>query len=67
MSAGDGGAADPDDRPEYVPDDVGASPAAGSDSAPEADLRPAWRCRDCDQWFWKGSHWASVAERIDGI
>jgi len=26
-----------------------------------------WRCRDCGQWFWKGGHWASVAERLSAI
>ncbi len=34
--------------PEYVPDD--------------AD--PVWRCVDCDQRFWKGSHWADVRETL---
>ncbi len=29
---------------------------------PAAD--PVWRCRDCDQWFWKGSHWEQVADRL---
>ena len=58
----------PDDRPEYVPDDVGASPAADpSTGGLDADPRPAWRCRDCGRWFWKGSHWASVAERLDAV
>jgi len=61
----DGTDIDPDDRPEYVPDDAGASPAGESDSAD--DPRPAWRCRDCGQWFWKGGHWASVAERLDAV
>ena len=42
------------DRPDYVPDDVGAD-------------RPGWRCRECGQWFWKGSHWADVASRLDGL
>jgi len=36
------------DPPEYVPN----------------DRRPAWRCRDCGRWFWKGSHWESVADRL---
>jgi uncharacterized protein with PIN domain len=35
--------------PEYAPD-----PA-------DTDI---WRCRDCGQHFWRGSHWADVAERI---
>jgi len=60
---------DPDDRPAYVPDDVGASPAgdatdAATGGAPDAGARPAWRCRDCGRWFWKGSHWESVADRL---
>ncbi|WP_280587754.1 Mut7-C RNAse domain-containing protein [Halorubrum sp. Boch-26] len=58
---------DPDDRPEYVPDDVGASPATESDSAVDAESRPAWRCGDCGRWFWKGGHWESVADRLDGM
>ncbi|ACM56043.1 Mut7-C RNAse domain-containing protein [Halorubrum lacusprofundi] len=64
VSASD--SADPDDRPEYVPDDVGT--AGAPESEPDtADTRPAWRCRDCGRWFWKGSHWESIAERLDGI
>lgn len=35
-------------HPGYVPDD--------------AD--PVWRCTDCDQRFWKGSHWADVRETL---
>jgi uncharacterized protein with PIN domain len=56
------------DRPEYVPDDVGAPPAgdASSDDA-DADPRPAWRCRECGRWFWKGGHWESVATRLDDL
>jgi len=53
----------PDDRPDYVPDDVGASPARDSAS----DARPAWRCRDCGRWFWKGGHWESVASRLADV
>ncbi|MFC7324814.1 Mut7-C RNAse domain-containing protein [Halorubrum rutilum] len=63
---GPGADIDPGDRPEYVPDDVGASPAA--ESPPDGDdPRPAWRCRDCGRWFWKGGHWTSVAERLDAV
>lgn len=35
--------------PEYAPD-----PA-------ETDL---WRCRDCGQHFWRGSHWDDVADTL---
>lgn len=35
--------------PEYVPD--GAT-------------RAVWRCRACDQHFWRGSHWSNVRETL---
>jgi uncharacterized protein with PIN domain len=28
------------------------------------DEGPVWRCRDCGQLFWKGSHWDDVRERL---
>ncbi|WP_336338940.1 Mut7-C RNAse domain-containing protein [Haloarcula brevis] len=28
--------------------------------APSAGDETVWRCTDCGQHFWKGSHWASV-------
>jgi len=34
------------------------------DYAPATDV---WRCRDCGQYFWKGSHWDRVAETLAGI
>lgn len=37
--------------PEYVPD----------------DQSPIWQCSACAQYFWKGSHWADVQNRIDQI
>jgi uncharacterized protein with PIN domain len=51
VGAGEEGVAD---RPEYVPDDVGAD-------------RPGWRCTECGQWFWKGGHWDDVAARLEGL
>ncbi|WP_394338348.1 Mut7-C RNAse domain-containing protein [Halorubrum persicum] len=54
------------DPPDYVPDDVG--PVATAEGEGESDdSRPAWRCRDCGRWFWKGSHWDSIAARLDAI
>lgn len=29
------------------------------------DDEPAWRCRDCGQVFWRGSHWDDVAARLE--
>ena len=34
--------------------------------APEPGETDVWRCRDCAQLFWRGSHWADVAERLAG-
>ena len=38
-----------DDRPAYAP------PSDGSE---------CWRCVDCGQWFWRGSHWDRVASLL---
>nr|WP_284014613.1 Mut7-C RNAse domain-containing protein [Halobaculum sp. DT92] len=35
------------------------------DYAPED--RPVWRCVDCGQHFWKGSHWADVRETLASL
>lgn len=40
------------ETPEYAPD--------------PADV-PCWECRRCGQLFWKGSHWADVAERLQRL
>ncbi|KAB1198911.1 hypothetical protein GJR99_05645 [Haloferax sp. MBLA0078] len=41
---------DGDPVPEYAPDPT------------ETDL---WRCRDCGQVFWRGSHWRDVESRLN--
>ena len=38
--------------------------AATPDYAPAPDERPVWRCPDCGQHFWRGSHWDDVADRL---
>jgi hypothetical protein len=48
----------------------GSLDAVGTDEsvpayAPDPGDRSLWRCRDCGQVFWKGSHWDDVARRID--
>jgi hypothetical protein len=35
--------------------------------APDPDEEPVWRCRDCGQHFWKGSHWDSVVETVASL
>ncbi|MCD2202049.1 Mut7-C RNAse domain-containing protein [Halobacterium sp. KA-6] len=37
--------------PEYVPDDA----------------LPVWRCEDCGQYFWEGSHWDDVEKRLAAL
>lgn len=35
--------------------------------APDPSAERVWRCGDCDQHFWKGSHWTDVAETLSGL
>lgn len=39
------------------------------DTRPEyvPDDGPVWRCRDCGQFFWMGSHWEDVKTRLNGL
>ncbi|WP_415382841.1 DUF5615 family PIN-like protein [Halosimplex sp. TS25] len=37
------------------------------DYAPETHEETVWRCRNCGQHFWKGSHWNDVAATLDGL
>lgn len=34
---------------------------------PAADEGAVWRCVDCDQHFWKGSHWEDVGETLAAV
>ncbi len=46
-------------------------PLSGDDSVPEYAPDPAetalWRCRDCGQVFWRGSHWRDVEARLTDL
>jgi len=46
-------------------------PVGAGESTPEYAPDPAeidcWRCRDCGQYFWKGSHWDDVAARLSAL
>ena len=33
-------------------------------SAPSPTEQAVWRCQECDQLFWKGSHWRAVETRL---
>ena len=35
--------------------------------APGAGDVDCWRCVDCGQYFWKGSHWEDVRERTENL
>ncbi|MEF8781714.1 MAG: Mut7-C RNAse domain-containing protein [Haloarculaceae archaeon] len=35
--------------------------------APDPAQTRIWRCTDCGQHFWKGSHWADVAATLDRL
>ena len=37
------------------------------DYAPETHEETVWRCRNCGQHFWKGSHWDDVASTLDQL
>ena len=42
----------------------------GSDTpayAPSPAERRVWRCSECGQHFWRGSHWQSVAETLSEL
>ncbi|WP_276271342.1 Mut7-C RNAse domain-containing protein [Haloarcula litorea] len=34
------------------------------DYAPDPAEETVWRCRDCGQHFWRGSHWDDVADTV---
>jgi hypothetical protein len=40
-------------RPDYAPE-----------TTPDGEPMCVWRCRDCGQCFWKGSHWTRVSETL---
>jgi uncharacterized protein with PIN domain len=43
-------------------------PSASTDEyAPDPAEESVWRCRDCGQCFWKGSHWGRVAETLEKL
>lgn len=35
--------------------------------APSPTERRVWRCRECGQPFWRGSHWDDVGARLEGL
>ena len=37
------------------------------DAAPDPTDERVWQCRDCGQYYWRGSHWENLRERIEGL
>jgi uncharacterized protein with PIN domain len=37
------------------------------DYAPDTHEEAVWRCRECGQHFWRGSHWDAVAETLGAL
>jgi hypothetical protein len=42
---------------------AGPGPADG----PSPEDEPVWRCQDCGQFYWTGSHWADLRERLESL
>jgi uncharacterized protein with PIN domain len=58
-----------DDRPSRCGRCNGSLDAVAPDEgapayAPSGDEFDRWRCRDCEQVFWKGGHWDRVRARL---
>ncbi|MFB6197170.1 MAG: Mut7-C RNAse domain-containing protein, partial [Halobacteriaceae archaeon] len=34
------------------------------DDAPDPDSQVVWLCETCESFYWKGSHWESVQDRL---
>lgn len=43
------------------------APASTPDYAPNPAETAVWRCRDCNQHFWRGSHWDRVERTLSGL
>ena len=44
---------------------VAVAPDEGTpEYAPDPEATDCWRCRDCGQLFWKGSHWKRMKETL---
>lgn len=58
------------DRPTRCGACNGPLVAAGDDEPRPAHVpadTAAYRCRDCGQWFWRGSHWDDVAATLSDV
>jgi uncharacterized protein with PIN domain len=37
----------------------------GPKNGPDPESKPVWQCRDCGQFYWVGSHWTHLDERLE--
>lgn len=44
-----------------------ASEEPTPDYAPDPATEAVWRCRECGQHFWRGSHWDDVADTLEDL
>ena len=44
-----------------------APPDPTPDYAPDPETETVWRCRECGQHFWRGSHWDDVAGTLASL
>lgn len=61
-----------DEEPSFCGECNGPLSAVGSEEptpeyAPDPATTDVWRCEDCGQHFWKGSHWEDVAATVAEI
>jgi uncharacterized protein with PIN domain len=67
-----GVALDPADEPSWCGRCNGVLEAISGDEttpeyAPDPSERQVWRCVDCGQCFWKGSHWRRVKATLSDV
>lgn len=43
------------------------SPDETPDAVPDPSSQPLWICENCGQYYWRGSHWTEVANRLESI
>ncbi len=37
----------------------------GPTDGPDPTAEPVWQCRTCEQFYWKGSHWENLRDRLE--
>jgi hypothetical protein len=37
------------------------------EGVPDPETQAVWRCQNCGQYFWKGSHWENLEQRLQEL